>query len=104
MLHYQNMTEHTTVTLRFQVQRDGSDFKVRRFKTKEEDVYYKLPSNLQSKNLHPKLFTHPLIAKAESDCAKDQNYRHLSIKMAAADASSYIDELGNPIAYREIRF
>lgn len=83
--------------LRFQVQREGRDFKVRRFKTEKEGVYYKFPATHQSKDLHKKLFAYTAIVAAEKDCPNDSNYRHISVKMLASEAALYVDEAGNPI-------
>lgn len=84
-------------TLRFQVQRDGKHFVVRRFKTLAEGIYYKFPTSLQPKDQHPALFAYPAIAAAEKDCPKDKNYRHISVKMTVEEVELYLDEARNPI-------
>ena len=84
-------------TLRFQVQRDGKNFVVRRFKTLAEGIYYKFPASLQSKDQHTKLFAYPAIVAAERDCAKDKNYRHIAVKMLETEVALYLDEARNPI-------
>ena len=83
------------IELKFQVQREGAEMKVRRYRLEADGVYHKLPTELQSETLHERLFTYPPIIRARRDCSEEKNFRHQKVKMTEADAALYLDDSGN---------